>query len=94
MQGPQRARAVGDGLYLHLVQAARHLFAVARDEGDGVALVQQRDCTSNLRAVEMQFSGEGLGEFCDGKDVFGLGWSERCAGITIGQRSCLPSIDV
>ena len=48
VQRAQRARAVSDGLYLHLVQAAGHFFAVACYKGDGVALVQQRDGTRNL----------------------------------------------
>ena len=43
-----------------VVHRAVHFLAVARDKGDGVSLVQQRDDVFDMRGVPLKLAGEGL----------------------------------
>ena len=44
----KRLGAVGDRLNLHLIQFAGRLFAIARDEGHGIAIVEQFERAQHL----------------------------------------------
>jgi hypothetical protein len=58
----QRPGAVGDGLNLHLVQRAGHLLAIARDEGDRRAAVEQLQCARDLPRLDAKLTGERTSE--------------------------------
>ncbi len=70
VQRPQRARPVSDGLYLHFVQAASYLFAVASNKRNSVALVQQRNGTRNLPTIQLEFQTKGASQFWKRKCLF------------------------
>ncbi|MNX87683.1 hypothetical protein D3C86_1196150 [compost metagenome] len=60
-EGAQARKGLLQGAELALVEAAGRFFAVAREEGDGVALIEQGNGLLGLRAGEAELLGEGLG---------------------------------
>ncbi len=58
---------------LHLIESARHFLAVARDERQGVALVEKRQRALDLRDGEGQFAGHEAHDVGRGKDELGSG---------------------
>ena len=59
----QPFHAVADGCYLHLVQSARPFLAVAGDERNGAALVEQFQGVLYSVLLQMQLAGNQLGEY-------------------------------
>src|SRR6266446_376706 len=71
MQCTQCCDAVGDGLNLPFVQAARHFFAIACNERNGVAFVEECYGACNRSTAEAQFGAECPGQLGHGEGLLG-----------------------
>ena len=61
IHGAQPQDLIGDNAYLFIVERAGHFLAVAGDEGNGVAFVEQADGGLHLGGFHVQLSGDGFG---------------------------------